>query len=240
MLKIQKLFNLSKLTFSSVSPTNTAILELKNFISTLTADDFGIRPIVQNVDKLLYDNGNVTAYCLTVEENPSFIINIFIIPKDTLLPLHGHPGMHVFGTLLCGAARVQVFDIVNERTKLAVKLEERILRAHDTLEVYPNRANIHSIHCLQTCALLDILAPPYKPGVRDCLYYRVKERKGQQAYWLPVQEKRGKEKEQEEKIDRMEEGEGTYLEEIECPPEFECYGLEYNGPRPSSQDLNSE
>jgi hypothetical protein len=108
--------------------------------------------------------------------------------------------MHVLGTLLFGSAHVCAFDLVNggnlgdgsnvvdsrafrtatttqQRLALSEPLLARLcldrtVRAHEVLEISPARCNVHSISAAsEACGLLDIIAPPYLPGERECTFY---------------------------------------------------------------------
>ncbi|KAG0573844.1 hypothetical protein KC19_VG214400 [Ceratodon purpureus] len=129
-----------------------------------------------------------------------FSMGIFVLPTSASIPLHDHPGMTVLSRLLYGNMHVRAYDWVEphdgrlnrnpaiaRQAKLVVDHvlvtgpnETEPLRAPATEVLYPTSGgNIHSFTALTSCAVLDVLAPPYSPGTgRHCTYYRATSNDG--------------------------------------------------------------
>jgi hypothetical protein len=54
---------------------------------------------------------------------------------------------------------------------------DRLVHSHELLEVFPLQHNIHSISASnnEPCGLLDVIAPPYLPGERECIFYEARK-----------------------------------------------------------------
>ncbi|XP_057820379.1 plant cysteine oxidase 4 isoform X2 [Cryptomeria japonica] len=157
-----------------------------------------------------------------LHECDSFSMGIFCLPKSAVIPLHDHPGMTVFSKVLYGSMHVSAYDWYDQHKdtqhfggmKLAKpKVDTIYNESSGSTVLYPARAgNIHCFTALTSCAVLDILSPPYADG--DPSYYRLHPYSG-----LPL-----KRKEQKEYEDCV------WLEEIERPRSFKVNGQAYRGP----------
>lgn len=136
--------------------------------------------------------------CMHVCDDKKFEINIFLIPKGKMLPLHDHPGMAVISKVLAGTVRTRSFS----RSPPKPELDEQTppTKRARTADVFdeksdfvtpgpacrkgspdpawwltPSKDNIHELVAESTCVLFDILMPPYCPPERDCNYYSLHE-----------------------------------------------------------------
>ncbi|KAG5536329.1 hypothetical protein RHGRI_023939 [Rhododendron griersonianum] len=111
---------------------------------------------------------------------------IFCFPTSSVIPLHDHPGMTVLSKVLYGSLHVKAYDWVepekmqrsmgpNDSPVRLVKLTvDKVLTAPcGTSVLYPNRGgNVHCFTAITSCAVLDILTPPYQEAAgRKCTYY---------------------------------------------------------------------
>lgn len=102
---------------------------------------------------------------------------IFLLRKGGCLPLHDHPGMHVFGRLLFGRLRVASLDLEprgeGPGPLWATTCSDTVLGpAPVTYSLSPTEGNLHELEALEDSAFLDVVAPPYDPQAgRDCTYY---------------------------------------------------------------------
>lgn len=110
-------------------------------------------------------------------------VAVFFLRAGASLPLHDHPGMHVFGRLLFGRMRVLNFDPVPgaplpastpDGSFLARLRDDNILGPQAvTYGLGPNEGNYHELHALEDTAFFDVLSPPYDECAgRDCTYFR--------------------------------------------------------------------
>lgn len=167
-----------------------------------------------------------------VYECDSFSIGIFCLPPSAVLPLHNHPGMTVLSKLLYGSMHLKSYDCVNPTdteistcppqatlATLAKTKVNTIYKAPCESSVLSPRTggNIHSLTAVTSCAVLDVLAPPYsdKDG-RHCTYYR-----GHPCSGLP----------ENGNTQSNDDQNYMWLEEIERPDDFFIKGGQYLGPK---------
>ncbi|KAH9330468.1 hypothetical protein KI387_002576, partial [Taxus chinensis] len=112
-------------------------------------------------------------------------IGIFCLPTSAILPLHNHPGMTVLSKLLYGSMHIRSYDCIDptDIQQISGPPQSRLAKTKiDTVYTSPcetsilcprTGGNIHSFTAVTSCAVLDVLAPPYseKDG-RHCTYYR--------------------------------------------------------------------
>ncbi|KAF8681688.1 hypothetical protein HU200_045118 [Digitaria exilis] len=127
----------------------------------------------------------------TIYECADFSIVIFLLPPGAVIPLHDHPGMTVFSKLLLGSLHVKSYDWATaggsttttpasssvpaaSTRRLAKLVLDADLRAPcGAVALFPESGgNIHRFAAATSCAVLDVLGPPYSAGERDCTYYR--------------------------------------------------------------------
>lgn len=136
-----------------------------------------------------------------VYSGPDMTLCIFLIRAGSYIPMHDHPGMHVFGRLLFGRMQVVAYDLeqespgsppdlgdlepdspelghshgheVRRRLRRARLTQDNVLGPEPvTYSLGPSRYNIHELHALEDLAFFDIVSPPYNTRVgRDCTYY---------------------------------------------------------------------
>ncbi|KAG6532879.1 hypothetical protein ZIOFF_006738 [Zingiber officinale] len=114
------------------------------------------------------------------------LICIFCLPTSSVIPLHDHPGMTVLSKVLYGSLHVKSYDWV-EPPCMALSSEKlpgvRLAKLHmdtvlsapcPTAILYPRSGgNLHCFTSVASCAVLDVLAPPYSEETgRCCTYYR--------------------------------------------------------------------
>eukprot|EP00933_Yihiella_yeosuensis_P042349 TRINITY_DN3689_c4_g1_i1.p1 TRINITY_DN3689_c4_g1~~TRINITY_DN3689_c4_g1_i1.p1 ORF type:complete len:307 (+),score=47.18 TRINITY_DN3689_c4_g1_i1:78-998(+) len=124
---------------------------------------------------------------------------IFLLRKGSVIPLHDHPGMHVFGRLLFGKMLVSSYDLEPNSDATAAfgghhgqdfgtapKARKQCWARYISQQVFgpgpqtyglsPSKGNIHQIVALEDSAFFDIVTPPYDASLgRDCTYYTVCE-----------------------------------------------------------------
>eukprot|EP00249_Psilotum_nudum_P010505 c22578_g1_i1 orf=1113-1880(+) len=166
---------------------------------------------------------------LHIYECDEFSMGIFCLPTSAIIPLHNHPGMTVLSKLLYGSMHVKAYDWVDTFVEVdqlqprLAKLEvDRVMSApSETTVLYPTSGgNIHQFTAVTSCAVLDVLAPPYSTlDGRDCTYYRdfpyLSRSDGLFDNW---------------NVDGSEDG-LAWLEEFQPPDDFVVKTFPYKGPR---------
>lgn len=130
---------------------------------------------------------------LHIYEDAAVSMGIFCLPEGARIPLHNHPGMTVLSRVLYGHMHVKAYDwqqpdpgspqsaihdsiqVPSSQPRLAKLATDQVFTPTDMPAVlFPaSGGNIHQFTALTSCAVLDVLAPPYAPRRgRDCTYYR--------------------------------------------------------------------
>lgn len=179
--RVQQLFRLSRSLFRpNRVPTEQQIDEALQLMRKIPLNELGLEERSCSASKsVLLTRDKVIEY-LPVYEGGDFDIGIFCLPCGAVIPLHDHPGMTVMTRLLYGRMHVRAFDVLQRKESLMgrrwnVKLrDEFVMQEENCLSfLTPDKANIHTFRALTSCAMLDVLAPPYSPKRgRDCTYYK--------------------------------------------------------------------
>lgn len=161
-------------------------------LERVQASDFGIGPdICQQLPP------SAAVGYIEVGQTREVTLCVFVLKKGASLPLHDHPGMHVFGRLLFGRMLAVSFDLEPlphppaPASPLPPTPEgfppappaapRRHARVYET-EVYgpeprtyslsPSAGNLHYLEALEDCCFFDVVTPPYDASQgRDCTYY---------------------------------------------------------------------
>jgi len=116
-----------------------------------------------------------------VLDHAALSVALVIVPPGSCIPLHDHPGMHVFSKVLAGQLDAEMFDVDYSLPPFAVPLGLTVgvgksrtitLRTGDLCELTPVVGNIHGLTCTghETAVVLDVMLPPY-PSNGACHYF---------------------------------------------------------------------
>ncbi|KAJ8752356.1 hypothetical protein K2173_003992 [Erythroxylum novogranatense] len=197
--KVEAIYDLCKLTFTPSGipyPSSNAINSLCSLLDTVGPADVGLKEESSDDDRGLgffglHRSSRIARWAqpityIDIYECESFTMCIFCFPTSAVIPLHDHPGMTVFSKLLYGSLHVKAYDWVEPAciqeakgngypsVRLAKLSVDKVLTAPcDTSVLYSNRGgNLHCFTAVTPCAVLDILAPPYREDAgRKCTYY---------------------------------------------------------------------
>ncbi|KAK9080368.1 hypothetical protein SSX86_000126 [Deinandra increscens subsp. villosa] len=238
---IQALYDSCKKSLMpSASPPPQLVRDLSSKLDTIGPVDVGLTEERQEDDRghgfsMPNTLGRVDRWAqpityVELTESDSFTMCMFCFPTSSVIPLHDHPGMTVLSKVLYGSLHVKGYDwvepacikISKEISRAPVRLAklsvDKVLSAPCTTSVlYPNTGgNLHCFTAVTSCAVLDILTPPYEESAgRKCTYYRD----------YPFSSFRSG----DEPIDGKED-EYAWLEEIKTPDDFYMREGMYAGP----------
>ncbi|KAK2429458.1 cysteamine dioxygenase [Trifolium repens] len=221
MYKIQVLYDTCHAYFSQGRlPNFQQIQYLKNLLDKIEAIDVGIdefgccdSPTSDASRGLLCGQSFSEITYIHIHECEDVSIGVFCIPAGKEFPLHDHPGMTVLSKLLYGSVYVKAYDWINlDSTKgqtigLAGRVRDEVIKApHEPSILFPRiGGNIHSFRALTSCAILDVLSPPYSQDFgRPSTYY----------YDIPIPSLNGY----------------SMLEEKPLPDDLVVHGAPYLGP----------
>uniref|UniRef100_A0A1D1XGT4 cysteine dioxygenase n=1 Tax=Anthurium amnicola TaxID=1678845 RepID=A0A1D1XGT4_9ARAE len=221
---VQKLYVTCREVFSDgragVVPSTADVEHLRSVLDHMNPADVGLD---QNM-RYFRNFGNTEKPPVTylhLYECDEFSIGIFCLPPSAVIPLHNHPGMTVFSKLLFGSMHIRSYDwaetpqqaVQPDGMRLArVKTDATFTAPCNTSILYPaSGGNMHCFTALTSCAVLDVLGPPYSDDQgRHCTYYSDSPHAS------------------------FSEGDGevyAWLEEKEKPEDFHVVGAKYRGPR---------
>lgn len=172
-----------------------------------------------------------------IYECPDFTVGIFCIPENRDMPLHDHPQMTVCSKVLYGEVRVEAYDKApelegaikgggggdssqNSTTAMFARKTKDDVVTEETgpFALFSKKRNIHKFSAVSSCAILDVLGPPYSPSEgREIAYY-------QEARRIQV--------EGEGNNDEDNGGGGVpivLLEQVNPPTDYVVEGREYTG-----------
>lgn len=153
---------------------------LQALLDKTTAADFGLRlsDVVAGGSSIKYQE---------IYDGPEMTVCIFLVPAGFRLPLHDHPGMHVFGRLLLGRLQIHSYDLEEVKPSDFVSLLRKGAEAYviDRGEVVnsapfsyslsPDKGNLHAISAVEDSAFFDVLLPPYNHTNRQCSYFKIQQ-----------------------------------------------------------------
>uniref|UniRef100_A0A6B0V3L3 2-aminoethanethiol dioxygenase n=2 Tax=Ixodes ricinus TaxID=34613 RepID=A0A6B0V3L3_IXORI len=196
------------------------LARLQRAASQITCKDVNLdEKMLHSISRATSYNGSDAAPVtyISLSENRTFTMSIFIVKRGARIPLHDHPSMYGILKVLYGSAKITSYSAIGRRTDAVT--DELIVDAqrHPDVSVgaesnacclTPTERNIHEIAAVDgPVAFLDILAPPYNMKDRDCHYYRVARESRHHQGSSDVQ-----------------------LVEVPTPHDFWCDAAPYSGP----------
>ncbi|KAJ8491721.1 hypothetical protein OPV22_013442 [Ensete ventricosum] len=233
---VQRVFETCKEVFADggpgIVPSPDEVERLRSVLDGVVPADVGLSPNLPFFRDVGAGGPPPVTY-LHLYECPKFSIGIFCLPQGAVIPLHDHPAMTVFSKLLMGSMHIKSYDWVNDQRgsnhRIKSSTGASLAKLHtdaisvapcETSVLYPAAGgNLHCFTAVTSCAVLDVLGPPYdEEEGRACTYYRGNAYSNLPGDGLP---RRG---EREEYY--------AWLEERGSEPdELVVRGAEYKGPR---------
>ncbi|GLJ32081.1 hypothetical protein SUGI_0646000 [Cryptomeria japonica] len=243
---VQKLYEACNENFSSVvapEPSSRSIQTLRSVLDSIKPVDVGLtEELFENIygygflepnlqkgeHSMIAAQWEAPITYFHVYECDRFSIGIFCLPASAVIPFHDHPRMTVFSKLLFGSMNIKAYDWVypmdtepnTSQLRLAkLKIDNIFTAPCNTSILHPTSGgNIHQFRAVTSCAVLDVLVPPYcDTAGRSCTYYCEYPYSS-----LP---------DDGNMITGVDSDGGfAWLEEIEKPDDFIVEGAEYKGP----------
>lgn len=211
---IQKIARMAHQAFSR-KMNDDSLNQLKSCFASVTAEDidFNGEAIEKRSDLI------APAIFMDIYNTPIFTLSLFAVREGQKLPLHDHPGMYGLIRVIHGTFQVKSYTRLDPQTTSsppdemksrvssffsrfrryknngplpAILSDERTVSAsdQDVCVLTPDDRNIHELTSLASLsAFVDILAPPYEDGVRDCHFYTIlgvsfDQKLGREVTWL--------------------------------------------------------
>ncbi|URD85241.1 2-aminoethanethiol dioxygenase [Musa troglodytarum] len=236
---VQRLFETCKEVFADggagLVPSPEDVDRLRSVLDNIDASDVGL---TQNMS-YFRDGASTRTLPITylhIYECDKLSIGIFCLPPSAVIPLHNHPGMTVFSKLLFGSMHIKSYDWVNVPQNsngivnslhfqppglhlAKVKTDSVFTAPCKTSVLYPeDGGNMHCFTARTSCAVLDVLGPPYSnpEDGRDCTYYNEFHYKSFSG---------------DGNLAPAEDGVYAWLEEKKKPDDFFVVGAKYRGPK---------
>merc|ERR1719367_600064 len=124
---------------------------VRSHLDQIHGHDLAVSP--RDVAALHADIGYQEVY-----SGPDLTLCIFLLRAGARLPLHDHPGMHVYGRLLFGRMRVQSFDFdapsQSPRARFSATLHSDAVLGPTptTYQLGPQEGNLHELEALEDSA----------------------------------------------------------------------------------------
>jgi hypothetical protein len=167
---VQSLIERASTVLARGMPEAAALHEIQQRMDLLEAEDFELSR------RMVGLSASEQWFSDRVHRSSELDLGLFILPRGSSLPLHGHPLMTVWMRVLWGSLQIKAYDWAEEYpwTGLARCSYERSFNGADgTLIVQSHNGNVHQIEAHEDCVFLDLLAPPYAEAEgRPCHNYR--------------------------------------------------------------------
>lgn len=232
--RVQKLFDTCREVFSDgaagLVPSQADVKRIVSALGEIGPANVGLTPKMPyflNAENM--DKPPVTY--LHIYECEKFSIGIFCLPPSAVIPLHNHPGMTVFSKLLFGSMHIKSYDWADSTLSVddlsgvrppgmrlaKVNTDATFTAPCDTSILYPTSGgNMHRFTAVTSCAVLDVLGPPYSDNEgRPCTYYNDNPFENFSGLALLPRD----------------DGVYAWLEEREHPEDFTVEGARYMGPK---------
>lgn len=190
---VQRLFDTCREVFADcgpgVVPSPENVERLRSILDNMKPANVGLSPRMPYFRSSEFRGPPPITY-LHLYECPKFSIGIFCLPQSAVIPLHNHPGMTVFSKLLFGSMHIKSYDWIDppenanelikpshrqgQNLRLAKVNTDMVFTAPcETSILYPAAGgNMHCFTAKTSCAVLDVLGPPYDDSAkRHCTYY---------------------------------------------------------------------
>lgn len=192
---VQRLFEVCREVFADcrpgIAPPPEGVEKIRSVLDSMKPEDVDLNPKLPYFQNIRSDSGAIPIAYLHLYECDKFSIGIFCLPRSAVIPLHNHPGMTVFSKLLFGSMHIKSYDwtdltpsgdknilslqgLPSTRVRLAKVNTDTVFKAPcGTSILYPSAGgNMHRFTAMTSCAVLDVLGPPYcDPEGRHCSYY---------------------------------------------------------------------
>lgn len=180
MLKMLEIFKtdflktIDKRDFLINFTKNQNILNLYKLFNELTLTEIqSMTPI--DIDSL--SSTNEIEYVSIYEDiDKIYTLGLFILPKNSNLPIHDHSDMLVFSKVIKGRLEITSFQEESRTSNgeiIVSEVRRNELKEGDCCYLTPLLFNFHYIYAVDNVLFLDLILPGYnEDDGRDCNYYK--------------------------------------------------------------------
>jgi hypothetical protein len=171
---------------SEPDPIQANLATIRAMLQTTTFADLGMCCTIESLLSESSRSRSIQFY--DVLDDPAISVCLIAFPPGTCIPLHDHPGMHVFTKVLSGELSFTMLDLdrpmpcaaIESGTAVLVQnLRTVTLNDGACCELSPITGNIHGVSCAsdRTSLMLDVCVPPYTDDI--CHYFAPTASNGQ-------------------------------------------------------------
>ena len=159
---------------------HASIDRFRSTVQRIGFSDLGLTCTLESL-KLSFPGAPCVQF-VDVLDHAALSVSLIIFPPGSCIPLHDHPGMHVFTKVLVGQLDIDMLDVDHRLPCSAVPVGTSVgvgnkrsvtLRTGEFCELTPVVGNIHGVKCngRETAVMLDVMLPPY-PSDDACHYFK--------------------------------------------------------------------
>lgn len=162
--------------FSNSWYDKNVLKDLSNLAAQLRSDDLNF-----NIAAYQFDVKSPTLHVMPIYYDNDMTITLYVLKGNATVPIHDHPSMYSLIRVLEGKLQIAGYtktDSPRPNRGQTVHVKPGTLRvlgnSERTYVTTPTADNLHSLRAVGgPAAYVDILVPPFEPGVRDRTQFEV-------------------------------------------------------------------
>ena len=138
---------------------------LKEFIKNKVDRNF-LNLSNDKIKELFNLANNKIEYFDILNNSPNFVAGFFILPKDSIIPIHNHPNRFDIAKHIYGNVLIKNYNVIkneqNEKGLIKIQENDDIYFQDSEISILtPFSSNIHEVRALENSIVFDIILPAY-------------------------------------------------------------------------------